>query len=361
MDFEENILALKAKIDLMDIESCDIIVWGMGHTEMLHESAFENMKINICAYTSNDSYSWGGVKNDCPIIAPNQITTFKNPFVLICVKNKQYLPEIKAQLGEVASSIKSMMVDEFFFAMFADTVLSNVNLLADEKSREVYKSIIGKRIISEDRMYEQFEENAYFALPMFRMIDKNEVFVDAGGFVGDTLEKYLFNRFGVFKKYYVFEPDRNNYRALQERITRLKREWNLSEDAVVPVQGGVGKESVVLYFKEIENESSTSCYTSEAGENESRVYALDDFFANEKVSFIKADIESWELNMLLGAVLVLKRDRPKLAVSIYHNAFDMCYILDWLNKLNLGYKFYIRHHTAQEADTVLYAYCEEAG
>lgn len=360
MDFEENILALKAKIDEMDIKNCNIIVWGMGHTEMLHESAFENMKINICAYVSSDLHLPGGGKKGCPIITPDQIMTFKNPFVLICVKNKQYLPEIKAQLSEVAPTIKSMMVDEFFFAMLADIVLNNVNLLADEKSKEVYKSIISRRIINDDRMYEQFEENTYFALPMFRMADINEVFIDAGGYVGDTLEKYIFVKYGMFKKYYIFEPDRRNYRALQERIARLKREWNLSEDAVVPILGGVGKESAVLYFKEIENESSTSCYTSEAGKDESKVYALDDFFSDEKVSFIKADIESWELNMLLGAISVLKRDRPKLAISIYHNAFDMCYILDWVNKLNLGYKFYIRHHTPGEADTVLYAYCEEA-
>ena len=115
----------------------------------------------------------------------------------------------------------------------------------------------------------------------------------------------------------------------------------------------------MLYFKEVENGSSASHYTSEPGGSESKVYALDDFFRDKKIGFLKADIESWESDMLLGAISIIKRDKPKMAIAIYHNAADMCYILDWIDKLNLGYKFSIRHHTPTETDTTLYAYCDE--
>lgn len=358
MNFEEKILELKAKTEEICAENCNIIVWGTGAAAAMYDKAFETAKIKLCAYTSNDADSWGGVRNNYPVIAPSEITSFENPFVLICVKNPQFVVEIKVQLSEMQSQIKNMAVEEFMFGMLADVIFSNIHLLADEMSKNIYKSIISKRINGEDKMYEEFEENQYFALPMFQILDDKEVFVDAGGFVGDTLEQYLFKKLGVFKKYYVFEPDKNNYQALLVRTDRLKKEWNLREDAVIPVFGGVGRESSVFYFKEVEDSSEGSHYTWEQGENESKVYALDDFLQNEKVSFLKADIESWEMDMLLGAASIIKRDKPKMAIAIYHNAADMCYILDWINKLNLDYKFYVRHHSPGETDTILYAVCE---
>ena len=358
MEFEGKILYLKEKVEAWNIENCNIIVWGTGGTAMLYDNAFRTAKINVCAYTNNDADTWGKVKNNCPIIAPSEITVFENPLVLICVKNQQFLKEIKIQLREMNPSVKNMMVDEFMFGVCANIIFNNVELLADDKSKKIYKNLISKRISCEDNMFEEFEENGYFALPLFQIPDEKEVVVDAGGFVGDTLEQYLFKKLGMFRRYYIFEPDKNNYQALLARIDRLKREWNLREKAVIPVLGGVGRESSVLYFQEIKKGGIGSHYTLEPGENESKVYALDDFFQNEKVDFLKADIESWELDMLLGAVTIIKRDRPRLAIAIYHNAIDMCYILDWLSKLNLGYKFYIRHHSPREAETVLYASCE---
>ncbi|WP_289284745.1 FkbM family methyltransferase [Parablautia intestinalis] len=358
MDFEGKISYLKQKVEALDIKKCSIIVWGTGGTAALYDNAFRIAQINICAYTNNDADTWRKLKNDCPIISPGEITAFENPLVVICVKSQQFLEEIKTQLRETEPSVKNMLVDEFMFGVWANVVLNNVELLADEKSKKIYKSLICKRINGEDKMYEEFEENGYFALPMFQIPDEKEVFVDAGGFVGDTLEQYLFKKLGMFRKYYIFEPDKNNYQTLMTRINRLKKEWNLREDAVIPIPGGVGRKSSVLYFKEIANGGIGSHYTLEPGANESKVYALDDFFQDEKVDFLKADIESWELDMLLGAVSIIKRDKPRLAIAIYHNATDMCYILDWINKLDLGYKFYIRHHSPREAETVLYASCE---
>jgi hypothetical protein len=92
------------------------------------------------------------------------------------------------------------------------------------------------------------------------------------------------------------------------------------------------------------------------GTEEIPLYALDDYFKEQKVSFIKADIESYELDMLRGAESIIKRDKPLLAVCIYHNASDMYTIPLFIKELNNNYKLKIRHHTYSLLDTVLYAY-----
>jgi hypothetical protein len=86
------------------------------------------------------------------------------------------------------------------------------------------------------------------------------------------------------------------------------------------------------------------------------VYALDDYFKQKKIDFLKADIESYEMNMLYGAESIIKRDNPLLAVSIYHNASDMFNIPLLVKQLCKEYKLKIRHHTFEWYDTVLYAY-----
>jgi len=74
-----------------------------------------------------------------------------------------------------------------------------------------------------------------------------------------------------------------------------------------------------------------------------------------RVDFIKLDIEGAELAALKGATETLKRDRPKLAIAIYHDLRDFYTIPQWLNALNLGYTFHLKHGTIHAEETILFA------
>ena len=85
---------------------------------------------------------------------------------------------------------------------------------------------------------------------------------------------------------------------------------------------------------------------------------LDDFYEQyrpEKIDFIKMDIEGMELPALKGGLSVLKKFRPKLAISIYHSMDDFTGISKYIDSLDLGYKFYLRHGTIHNEETVLLA------
>ena len=74
-----------------------------------------------------------------------------------------------------------------------------------------------------------------------------------------------------------------------------------------------------------------------------------------RVDFIKMDIEGSELKALQGALNTIKRDRPKMAICIYHRLVDFVDIPEFILSLNLGYSFYIRHYTIYDEETILYA------
>lgn len=359
MLLDERLSAISRKIEELDVSNRKIIVWGMGHVADLYGNAFRTERIDIFAYTAK-GVSEGGEYNGHRIIAPESIIQIDNPLVLINVKNPKYVKEIQDEIETMESKIEYMLVDEFFFGRKVETIVSNVKILVDEKSKRIYTSLIEHLLDNDLKMYDLYEGNQYWAIPPFHKEDINEVVVDMGGFVGDTLEKYLFKKVGTFKNYYVFEPNEKNYTALKKRIARLNEEWALSENQIIPIFAGVGKENGSFYFEETKCDGASSHYTKEKTGIERKVVNLDTYFKDIKVTFLKADIESYEFDMLQGAVNIIKRDKPKLAICIYHNAVDMYHILDWLKDLNLGYQFYIRHHSVHEAETVLYACVEES-
>ena len=70
---------------------------------------------------------------------------------------------------------------------------------------------------------------------------------------------------------------------------------------------------------------------------------------------IKLDVEGAELESLKGAEKTILRDKPKLAVCIYHKPEDLTQIPLYIKNLVPEYKLYIRHHSNRFTETVLYA------
>lgn len=74
----------------------------------------------------------------------------------------------------------------------------------------------------------------------------------------------------------------------------------------------------------------------------------------ERVDFIKMDIEGHEEAALRGAVTVLQRFRPRLAISIYHRWEDYHRLPLLIRDLNLGYRFFLDNYTISDGETVMY-------
>jgi FkbM family methyltransferase len=73
-----------------------------------------------------------------------------------------------------------------------------------------------------------------------------------------------------------------------------------------------------------------------------------------QVDLIKMDIEGHELAALRGAERSLRRFRPRLAISLYHRWEDYFRIPIHIDRLCLGYRFYLENYTISDAETVMY-------
>ena len=73
------------------------------------------------------------------------------------------------------------------------------------------------------------------------------------------------------------------------------------------------------------------------------------------VTFIKMDIEGSEYQAILGAEKMITSHKPKLAISVYHKPEDIWQLPLLIYRFNHEYKFYLRHYSFGNNETVLYA------
>ncbi len=67
------------------------------------------------------------------------------------------------------------------------------------------------------------------------------------------------------------------------------------------------------------------------------------------------DIEGAELEALKGTETLIKKNKPDLAISVYHAPNHIWEIPLYIESLKQGYEFYLRNYTSFTHDTVLYA------
>lgn len=174
---------------------------------------------------------------------------------------------------------------------------------------------------------------------------ENEVFIDGGAFDGKTSFDFIKWSKGRCAKIYAFEPNPKMLDLLRKKIEREQ----VTRIELYP--NALWNKKKTLYFQE--NRSASRI--EENGKMCVEAVSLDEVVKSEKVTFIKLDIEGSELKALEGAANIIKRDKPRLAISIYHKYEDVLELSLYILQLLPEYKLYIRHYDLDMGETVLYA------
>ena len=187
-----------------------------------------------------------------------------------------------------------------------------------------------------------------------------DVAIDAGGCFGETA-LWLAHTVGAHGRVVTLEFDVENLvllRANLERNPSLAARITLLEAALWNRSGG--SLQIAMGGPAATVSAGDGCTDDAAGGPVARSIALDDLVADgviDRVDFVKLDIESAEPMALAGAVRVLERFRPRLALASYHDIDHLWQLPRFLTGLELGYRFSLGHFTMHDEETVLYGWC----
>jgi FkbM family methyltransferase len=213
--------------------------------------------------------------------------------------------------------------------------------LADETSKKTLNDLISYRLTADIKYVSSYDfrpQSQYFE---DFMTYSNEVFVDAGGYDGDTTEEFC-KTYTDYKKVFLIEPSLNN---MQKAKLRLKSYKNIHY-----IEKGVSDKNEQLRFA---SSSGSASIVSNSGDVIIDVEPIDSLI-KEPVTFIKMDLEGWEINALKGAKHHIVKDHPKLAIAVYHQADHFWRIYNYVINLRCDYKVFLRHYTEGWSETVMY-------
>jgi len=218
------------------------------------------------------------------------------------------------------------------------------NRLYDKLSQKVLISYLkGKVTESSEELHLLNEDNIQY-FPPFLCLTSNEVFVDCGAFDGDTILSFNNAVGGQYKKIFALECDKINVTKLKEKLS--------SQTNVEIIEKACYSEKKTLSFF---NNGTMESKIDNSGNITIETEKIDNIVSNFKTTYIKMDIEGAELEALKGAEYTIKKDKPKLAISIYHKKEDLLTIPQYILSLNDNYNLYLRHYGDTLYETVLYA------
>lgn len=214
--------------------------------------------------------------------------------------------------------------------------------LADEQSKTVLNDLLSFRLTGNCSSMDRYSfrpKDQYFE--DFLRLGTGDVFVDAGGFDGDTTEEFC-TRYPDYEKVFLFEPSPNNLAKAQARL-KGHRGIEFFPLGLSDSEGKVG----------FNPDGGSASNISSSGPCQIDVTTLDRYI-DERVTFIKMDLEGWELKALQGARRHICEDFPRLAIAVYHHPSDFWRIYEYVTDLRGDYRVFLRHYTEGWSETVMY-------
>lgn len=185
-------------------------------------------------------------------------------------------------------------------------------------------------------------------------VEAGEIVIDAGGCYGDTA-LYFAYKAGANGQVFSFEFMPDNIRVFNRNLELNPDLAKCIQIVPNPLWSSSGQK---LYVEGVGPGAHITPNPKAEDAKQVETLMIDDLVHREglaHVDFIKMDIEGAELEALKGAEETIRCYRPKLAISVYHRLPDFWEIPQWIEGLELGYRFHLRHFTIHAEETVLFA------
>jgi len=230
-----------------------------------------------------------------------------------------------------------------------EAVGAGLDAWGDDLSRAHHLMFLAWRLARQEWQFDGVavdNSNRFFIPEVLDVLRRDDLFLDGGAHHGSVAQAYLAAN-GQEGRIVAFEPDEVNagqfaaWRASQPAPVRERIE--LRRDALDAMSrdrrfhGGLG------YMSQLTGHGPASIVTR----------TID--AAGLEPGFVKLHLEGGELDALKGGIATLKRSRPVVAVTVYHDADGLWRTARWMRENLKDYVLLMRTHSWCGTGAVIYA------
>lgn len=330
--------------DRLKNEKRPIVIYGMGNGADKLICKFRQYGISFADIFASDGFVRGHSFHGIRVKSFTEIKGKYQDFVIVLsfASSRPEVIEMISKMNDEYSLVvpdmpvaQNVYFDKDFYNLNYERIKSVYDKFEDALSKFIYSSCIWYKLTGELsyllNAYSEKEE-------IYRLIGEGvTVMADAGAYNGDTVKEAI-EHFGGLKRIYAFEPDKKNFKKLE----RFKSEYEGDIEILIE-NSGVWCENTNGSFSESGNRNSSINATAsyKTRENSVSLTRLDTFI-NEKVDYIKFDVEGAEAEALIGTEGIIAKDFPTMLISAYHKSEDLFSLAEYIIENFSEYKIYLR-------------------
>lgn len=347
------------------LKSAPIVLYGAGFAGAFMAHLLVERNIYPLFIFDNDKAKQGKKIAEIEVVKPNDTLKDVNPIIIICIlsknaaadeielnllhlgyKNILHILDLKQYENSFSKQDFLIFPNKKWQPVFNKECESLLLMLADELSRKTVVSNFDFLYTNKTNTdYSLPIENQYFAFDLFNKSNA-EVFYDCGAFKGKILERFSELWHNEFCKYYAFEPDEKYLSNIQSVIEQREL-----QDKAEIFNVALGQKNEQLKIRNFMSENSI---ITADGEKSCECVTMDSIQDILNPTFIKIDVEGFEMSLLNGAKRTILQSNPIIAIAIYHNEKDLWEIPFYIHKLLPNHKLFIRSYS-NWYETILYA------
>lgn len=349
------------EIDKLD-NGLRVAIYGAGEYGLMIKDYIKTTRPDIyifCFFDRLQKENIDGIK----VLNISKIQKYMHEFdkVIIASYSNRYFMEIVLKYYGINNYVfVESLSQHFILKQLEDNRMNEVLNLFPEEGKKVFELVVRARKSTYnicDLVQYILNKNNKKPEPSIQYLDfinKDSIktVISGGAYDGATTLQFRTN-FKNIQKIYAFEPLYDKFKCeIYDKIIQNTKEIEI-------IQKGLFDKSTRINFDEhgtsskIKNEKGTSI----------EVVSIDDFVESrkiKKIDFIKMDIEGSEISALNGAKKTIQRDRPQMAISIYH-LYDQLFDIPLLiNKMVENYTYNVYHYSLVDpCETIFYAIPKE--
>jgi FkbM family methyltransferase len=347
-----------------------IIVYGAGESFHYFKEVVMRGYGYIPSVVLDRRFRHGDTFEGIPAFSPMDycpsVDDQENGLVVICLGRQSYFDDVVKHLRQMGFRHIISLLDIYeihnpfrlpeelesagfnYYQRQRRRIESCLDLLADDKSREVYVQCLRTHL-----------QRKPVSIPM---CDRNEQYTPKGIPISRGYRRYIYCGVSVgelarvlgdidqSEEVVCFEPDPNQF---TQTAGYLAAHHGQTAKRVSAIPCAVYSRDSLEAFTT--SDTSFGSRILPSGNTHVQCVMIDHALPGFRPTFISMDIEGAEPEALKGAECTLKSNRPDLAICVYHSPSHLWEIPLYLQELKLGYRFYLRNYSSFVAETVLYA------